>query len=134
MHSRCYSNSKNKMKRKFKSDRPLFLVQHVTRNTYFFMTLWNKGQVYHAYMYLKEKRVLMLIANCLFSMQNLRKLKFRLMLTFAKFGGKCEYSDDAHSIGAICRNKRCILYFYDFIERWVCFDWKNFRHYKQCLI
>ena len=23
------------------------------------------------------------------------------MLTFAKFGGKCEYSDDAHSIGAI---------------------------------
>ena len=30
------------------------------------------------------------------------------MLTFAKFGGKCEYSDDAHSIGAISRIKRSI--------------------------
>ena len=51
------------------------------------------------------------------------------MLTFAKFGGKCEYIDDAHSIGAHSRIKRSILYFYDFIERWVCFDWKNYRYY-----
>ena len=51
------------------------------------------------------------------------------MLTFAKFGWKCEYSDVAHSIGAISRIMRTILYFYDFIERSVCFDWKKYRHY-----
>ena len=40
------------------------------------------------------------------------------MLTFAKFGGKCEYNCDvAHSIGVISRIMRSILYFYDFIER-----------------
>ena len=61
--------SRNKMKRKFKSDRLLFLFQHVTRNTYF---LWpyEKRSIFPCTHVFEEKRVLTLIANCLFSMHN----------------------------------------------------------------
>ena len=74
------------MKRKFKSDRPLFLFQHVTRNTYFLWPyginvnfsmqtcIWRKNE------FLCWSRIVFFRFNC------------HLLLTFAKFGGKCEYS------------------------------------------
>ena len=70
----------------------------------------------------------MLIANCLFYAQ-LTEINISAYADFCKIWRECEYIDDAQSIGAISRIKRSILYFYDFIERWVCFDWKNYRYY-----